>query len=309
MSPSIQGADADQLDRLAVLFQEKAQQLDNLGNQVRKAVNQVHWEGGGWGRFRAEWDQQHHKRLRVASQGLRQASDQLRSQAQDQRRVSGTGAGSHGARRLGVEPLVGLGALPGLSSILLGGSSTLISEFLDQTRKGKGAAWKSGMGFMSKSGIHASSAKNISKVFVPASLIFAGIEGYGASRVQAIRDSSDGSLDNTEAASREWASGVAIGGLRAGAAIGIGAVGAVILPVGAPVVLGVLVGVGVGVVGSYVLDAGLGLQIGSKSAEEHIAEFGADVGDGLVDGVRAVRDGTLGISESLNKKVADLWPL
>lgn len=96
MSPSIQGADADQLDRLAVMFQEKAQQLDNLGNQVRRAVNQVRWEGGGWGRFRSEWDQQHHKRLRVASQGLRHASDQLRAQAQDQRRVSGGGASTQG---------------------------------------------------------------------------------------------------------------------------------------------------------------------------------------------------------------------
>src|SRR5256885_8091615 len=108
----MQGADADELDRLGRHMQAAAGRLDALRGEVTAAFNRTSWEGGDADYFRGQWHYRLSGLLHAAAGATREASAALARNAEQQRIASGTEGGSVGT---GLVPGVGpSGAVGGI---------------------------------------------------------------------------------------------------------------------------------------------------------------------------------------------------
>ncbi len=92
-----EGADPEKLDALGRTFGDGAQHLDDIVRDVRRLLPQVDWRGGDRARFEGEIDHDLLPKASSGAQRLREAANDLRRQADEQRRASegrgGSGSG------------------------------------------------------------------------------------------------------------------------------------------------------------------------------------------------------------------------
>lgn len=111
------GADPEQLEILAAHCGQCADLLDRQRERVGWQAHHATWHGREGDHFRYEWDHFLAQRMLAASRFLRDAGDQLRRNATQQRRASSAGGGHLGAIATGWRPVRGL---PGSSAVLTG---------------------------------------------------------------------------------------------------------------------------------------------------------------------------------------------
>lgn len=90
------GADADALDALARRFEQAAQQLEQSGQHLRSQLHSSPWKGGDAEGFRNEWDTSHARTIAATAGFLREGSERLRRNADEQRRASNGDGGAFG---------------------------------------------------------------------------------------------------------------------------------------------------------------------------------------------------------------------
>ena len=83
------GADVEQLDTLARRFDEEAQKIENTVSVIASQVNSTWWQGTDADRFRNDWQTTYTTGLKNVIQGLQEAANRCRTQAQQQRQTSG----------------------------------------------------------------------------------------------------------------------------------------------------------------------------------------------------------------------------
>lgn len=132
------GADADELDRLAVEFIRAADELDGESVALSGILNRVSWLGDIATRYLDNWTGIQIPKINLSTQFLRDAASQLQAEARDQRSTSGGTVSSAG--RGWVPP--GFGFRSGW--IQDGGQFIQVSEkvrqFLSDLDDGKSAA-------------------------------------------------------------------------------------------------------------------------------------------------------------------------
>ena len=88
MTPLMVGADADELERLAVTLRGAADDLDGHAGAMTMALRSVEWVGGVATRFGSNWRGGHRSRIAIASQHIRDAAAELDRSAAEQRAAS-----------------------------------------------------------------------------------------------------------------------------------------------------------------------------------------------------------------------------
>ena len=83
------GADVDQLDSLATRFNNVADEIDGMVNQLGSQIHSAWWQGTDADRFRSDWDGQYRSNLQTVSNRLRDTAGIVTQQANQQRTTSG----------------------------------------------------------------------------------------------------------------------------------------------------------------------------------------------------------------------------
>lgn len=83
------GADVEQLDDLARLFNQSAEQLGTIISQLDGCVGSVWWQGPDADVFRNEWQGQFKSQMANLSEALVQTGGHVTQQANQQRQASG----------------------------------------------------------------------------------------------------------------------------------------------------------------------------------------------------------------------------
>jgi hypothetical protein len=91
-----EGADPDELERLAKLIYDGATQIDGVYAAVRSQFQSSSWQGPDADQFGVEWDGPSKARLSQATEALRQAGWSLNVNAYQQRSASGSDGGLGG---------------------------------------------------------------------------------------------------------------------------------------------------------------------------------------------------------------------
>lgn len=94
MPNQMQGADAAELEWLAVEFRRAADQIDRESGLLSNLLNQVDWLGNVATRFVNGWTGTSIPRMNLSTRFLREAADELMRNAADQRQASGAGSGA-----------------------------------------------------------------------------------------------------------------------------------------------------------------------------------------------------------------------
>jgi hypothetical protein len=89
------GADADALDRVSVSVDQVVRRLDGPIRRLNGSIHGSPWSGRNADLFRRKWDSEYRHSIRLASEFLKEASTDLRRNAQQQRDASANG-GSFG---------------------------------------------------------------------------------------------------------------------------------------------------------------------------------------------------------------------
>lgn len=89
---TMSGADADELDRLAVAMRDAGSMLRRTEQQLTPRLNASIWDGANALRFRETWNRVHRRSLVSVGQELERIAQTLQRQAQEQRAASGGGA-------------------------------------------------------------------------------------------------------------------------------------------------------------------------------------------------------------------------
>ena len=87
MSDSWLGADLEEMNGMSIRLWGSAREIDELMTQLTKVIDSVWWKGADADHFRADW-LTHVTALQRLTEGFREAGDHIKTQAQDQRRVS-----------------------------------------------------------------------------------------------------------------------------------------------------------------------------------------------------------------------------
>jgi uncharacterized protein YukE len=103
------GADPEQLDSLARLFDSSGQTLENLRKRIGAVVYSAPWTGQDAEKFKSEWNSIHVRTLSAAATALAGSASYLRTKAREQVQASSAGTGGAGGGRSGG----GGGASPG----------------------------------------------------------------------------------------------------------------------------------------------------------------------------------------------------
>lgn len=90
------GADAEDLERGASSLMNLGKQVGAMRKPLRHQLLTSPWQGQAAERFRHDWDMRHGPALAEAEEYLRRASDQLRSEAAQQRTAADRGGGGRG---------------------------------------------------------------------------------------------------------------------------------------------------------------------------------------------------------------------
>jgi len=85
------GLDPEQMDALATKMTNEASTISDIVTQITSQVNSTWWQGPDAERFKGEWEGTHSSALRNAADALDQVAQLVRSEAQQQRQVSGAG--------------------------------------------------------------------------------------------------------------------------------------------------------------------------------------------------------------------------
>lgn len=88
------GADADALDRVSVSVDQVVRHLDGPTRKLNGAIHGSPWSGRNADLFRRKWDSEYWHSIRLASEFLKEASTDLRRNAQQQRDASAAGGGA-----------------------------------------------------------------------------------------------------------------------------------------------------------------------------------------------------------------------
>jgi hypothetical protein len=88
------GADADALDRVSVSVDQVVRHLDGPTRRLNGAIHGSPWSGRNADLFRRKWDSEYRHSIRLASEFLKEASTDLRRNAQQQRDASAAGGGA-----------------------------------------------------------------------------------------------------------------------------------------------------------------------------------------------------------------------
>jgi len=88
------GADADALDRVSVSVDQVVRHLDGPTRKLNGAIHSSPWSGRNADLFRRKWDSEYWHSIRLASEFLKEASTDLRRNAQQQRDASAVGGGA-----------------------------------------------------------------------------------------------------------------------------------------------------------------------------------------------------------------------
>ncbi len=94
---TMQGANADDLDRLAGEFEARAVQLEKLRDRLNGRLYSVRWTGRSAQTFRTNWQHRHRPALTGAANRLRSTAETLRRQAREQRHASSGEGGQIGS--------------------------------------------------------------------------------------------------------------------------------------------------------------------------------------------------------------------
>jgi hypothetical protein len=85
------GADADALDRVSVSVDQVVRHLDGPTRRLNGSIHGSPWSGRNADLFRRKWDSEYWHSIRLASEFLKEASTDLRRNAQQQRDASAAG--------------------------------------------------------------------------------------------------------------------------------------------------------------------------------------------------------------------------
>jgi len=85
------GLDPEQMEALASKMTNEATTISDIATTITSQVNSTWWQGPDAERFKGEWEGTHSTALRNAAEALEQVSQVVRSEAQQQRQVSGAG--------------------------------------------------------------------------------------------------------------------------------------------------------------------------------------------------------------------------
>lgn len=96
MPTTMLGADADELERVAVTLRSVADELDGHAGSVTASLRAVAWVGGVATRFGSSWHGGHRPRIAATAQYVRDAAVQLDRNATEQRQASSGPGGSAG---------------------------------------------------------------------------------------------------------------------------------------------------------------------------------------------------------------------
>ena len=91
------GADADALDRVSVSVDQVVRHLDGPTRKLNGAIHGSPWSGRNADLFRRKWDSEYWHSIRLASEFLKEASTDLRRNAQQQRDASAAGGAQAGS--------------------------------------------------------------------------------------------------------------------------------------------------------------------------------------------------------------------
>lgn len=91
------GADADALDRVSVSVDQVVRHLDGPTRRLNGAIHGSPWSGRNADLFRRKWDSEYWHSIRLASEFLKEASTDLRRNAQQQRDASAAGGAQAGS--------------------------------------------------------------------------------------------------------------------------------------------------------------------------------------------------------------------
>lgn len=91
---SLVGADIDQMRSLARTFSQAAQQLEGSAAAVSGTLSALHWSGPDGERFRSQWHGESQPRVRRIAAALRDASNVVLRNADEQEQASTPGTGS-----------------------------------------------------------------------------------------------------------------------------------------------------------------------------------------------------------------------
>jgi hypothetical protein len=90
------GADPESLDRLAANFNNTAKDFGSTQKNLSGPIHSSPWNGRKADQFRQRWDSEYARNLRNATQFLNEQANELRRQAEQQRRTSGASSISPG---------------------------------------------------------------------------------------------------------------------------------------------------------------------------------------------------------------------
>lgn len=82
------GADVEALDRMGAKFLQHAGQIEDTIRILAGEVEGAWWQGSDAERFRGEWNCTHRPNLTNLCQQLREVSNQVKAQANQQRQTS-----------------------------------------------------------------------------------------------------------------------------------------------------------------------------------------------------------------------------
>lgn len=83
------GMEIEAVRQLATMFGSKADEIDQLANQLTSQLGGTQWVGPDASRFRDDWQSSHVPSLKSVSNALRQAQQAATSNANQQEQASG----------------------------------------------------------------------------------------------------------------------------------------------------------------------------------------------------------------------------